>query len=260
MILRHLRAILDKGHNDLDKKHSSMAFLDFHNGGVFPVHDVATIGRAPDSHIAVNERSVSRHHARVFYESGHYWLKDLDSANGTTVNGKKIRLQMLSSNDKIVFGDAKAVFRASGQPGPAAIGNDPLEGSDRQPLDGTPTDGLGSTDAATNATTADDRSPQELENDLEYARKQLANKKKEMESLEMAIEGLRRENAMLVGRLEQLQNAAAESPITPIPASSEVLMQENDRLKKLIKQLEKTLADVNLRFRNLQELYDRKSN
>jgi hypothetical protein len=255
MIFRHLRAIIDKGHNDPEKMHSSMAFFDFHNGGVFPIHEVATVGRAPDSHIALNEHSVSRHHARIFYESGHYWLKDLDSANGTTV-----KLQMLSNNDKIIFGDVKAVFRASGQPGPAAIASDPLEGSDRISQDGTPTDGLASIGFATNATTADDRSPRELENDLAYARKQLANKKKEMESLERVIEDLRRENAMLIGNLEQLQNAAAVSPITPIPPSSEVLIQENDRLKKLIKQLEKTLADVNLRFRNFQELYDRKGN
>src|SRR5690242_10997275 len=71
------------------------AILEVEEAGEFFIEDSATIGRAPDIEITLEVRSVSRHHARIFYEGGRYWLKDLDSANGTTVNGDKVRLQML---------------------------------------------------------------------------------------------------------------------------------------------------------------------
>src|SRR6059036_4018437 len=107
------------------------AELDVESVGKFRVERVATIGRAPESHVVLSARSVSRHHSRIFFEGGHFWIKDLDSGNGTTVNGKQIKLQMLSDGDKVSFGEAKGLFRSGAQSsGPAALAKDPLEGSD----------------------------------------------------------------------------------------------------------------------------------
>jgi pSer/pThr/pTyr-binding forkhead associated (FHA) protein len=257
MMLRHLRGIIDKSRTEIEEQHPSAAVLDFFDGRVIPISDVATIGRAPESYIVLNERSISRHHARIFYESGHYWLKDLDSANGTTLNGKRIKqVQMLSNKDEVAFGEAKAVFRASDQPGPASIGNDPLEGEEPLSQDGTPTDAL----AVTAGTTADYINTQRIKNDLTSTRSQLEAKNEEMGSLRKEIEALRAENQLLSGKLEKQQGISARRlPAgASIPATTEALEQENQRLRKLTKQLEKTLADVNLRLRNLQQLFDRR--
>ena len=64
-----------------------IAELEIDGFGTFSIDHIATIGRAPESHIILNIRSVSRHHSRIFFEGGHFWIKDLDSGNGTSVNG-----------------------------------------------------------------------------------------------------------------------------------------------------------------------------
>jgi pSer/pThr/pTyr-binding forkhead associated (FHA) protein len=260
MILRHLRTRFDKGRDESDKRTISAAYLEFADGRIFPIDKVVTIGRAPDCQVMVNERSVSRHHARVFCESEHYWLKDLESANGTTHNGKTVKLQMLSDNDKIGFGDAKAVFHAAGQSGPAAIGSDPLEGVDDLAQDGTPTAGLPPSGASSKASTADYVINRQSPDDQEHIRRRLEQKEKEVESLKSEIQALREGNRSLHTMLELQKKTGVELPLaSSVSATSESLQRENERLRILTKQLEKALADVNLRFRNLQELFDRKN-
>mgnify|MGYP003575229349 FL=1 len=53
---------------------------------------------------------LSRRHARIFYEVGSAYLADLDSKNGTTVNGKDVRQQItrLRNGDEIRFGRSLA--------------------------------------------------------------------------------------------------------------------------------------------------------
>jgi len=50
-----------------------------------------TIGRTPDNMIRLEHPSVSKHHAKIIYQNGRYWLQDLQSTNGTEINGKRIR-------------------------------------------------------------------------------------------------------------------------------------------------------------------------
>jgi serine phosphatase RsbU (regulator of sigma subunit)/pSer/pThr/pTyr-binding forkhead associated (FHA) protein len=50
-----------------------------------------TIGRHPDCEVVIDDNSVSRRHARLSCEEGHFYLEDLDSRNGTEVNGSQIR-------------------------------------------------------------------------------------------------------------------------------------------------------------------------
>jgi pSer/pThr/pTyr-binding forkhead associated (FHA) protein len=52
--------------------------------------NVITIGRASDNDIQVNNLEVSKHHAELFRENEHYFIKDTGSKNGTVVNGKKL--------------------------------------------------------------------------------------------------------------------------------------------------------------------------
>jgi predicted component of type VI protein secretion system len=217
----------EKSRAGLERTSRTTATLELQQGGRFEIEDVSTIGRAPDCSIVLNERSVSRHHARIFFESAHYWIKDLDSANGIKLNGKKISFQMLGDNDKIAFGEVEAIFHTSGTvTGPARIGSDPLEGSDFAFQDGTPTGGFTATAAAE---FADAESPQ-----------------------------MRPRSDVMRERPLIKEENKKPLPASSMSDSSSTLEQENERLKKLVKQLERALADSNLRIRNLQELLDRR--
>lgn len=50
-----------------------------------------TIGRHPDCEVVVEENSVSRRHAQITFEDGHFFISDLGSRNGTEVNGTLTR-------------------------------------------------------------------------------------------------------------------------------------------------------------------------
>ncbi len=252
-MFRHSMGMGDKSRADLEGK--SQAQIELENGTKFYIEDVATVGRAPDSNIILNSRSISRHHARIFYEGGHYWLKDLDSANGTTLNGKKIKLQMLSDSDKIVFGDVKGTFRFSGQIGPAAIARDPLEGSDPAFEDGTPTGGLQS-----RRTLSEQPRVRQLVKELEDARARAAAAEKEVQALKEKSAALQRETDRLQAILRKGGGTLTESSFTSSTAAVGTaggVEQENEQLRRLVKQLERALADSNLRIRNLQERLDR---
>jgi len=66
-----------------------------------------TIGRGTDCDIVLQENSVSRQHCDVVFDPKGYWLvKDLNSSNGTWVNGQKISKHALESGDKIKLGSS----------------------------------------------------------------------------------------------------------------------------------------------------------
>ncbi len=64
-----------------------------------------TLGRDPSNDIVLSHLSISRHHARIVFEKGRYFIEDLDSRNRVFVAGKKIRKRRrLSPGDSIVLG------------------------------------------------------------------------------------------------------------------------------------------------------------
>lgn len=48
------------------------------------------IGRGPTCEVVINELEVSRNHARIYLQGGEFWLEDLNSTNGTFVNGQRL--------------------------------------------------------------------------------------------------------------------------------------------------------------------------
>jgi pSer/pThr/pTyr-binding forkhead associated (FHA) protein len=52
--------------------------------------DTISIGRAPDNDIQIKDRFVSRKHLKIFRKESNYFIKDLESKNGTFINGKQI--------------------------------------------------------------------------------------------------------------------------------------------------------------------------
>jgi len=74
-------------------------------------NETVTIGRADDNMIKVDNLAVSGHHAKLFRENGEYVLIDLNSLNGTFVNGKKISKWILQHNDIITIGKHTLIYQ-----------------------------------------------------------------------------------------------------------------------------------------------------
>jgi diguanylate cyclase (GGDEF)-like protein len=62
------------------------------------------IGRGVDSDIRLQDDGVSRRHARIMQAQGELCIEDLKSANGTLLNGDRIRSAVLRDGDKIQMG------------------------------------------------------------------------------------------------------------------------------------------------------------
>ena len=68
------------------------------------------LGRSRECDIRVDDPNVSRRHAEVRQEGATYWLVDLDSTNGTELNGKRVSRAKLEDGDTIVLGGTEIVF------------------------------------------------------------------------------------------------------------------------------------------------------
>jgi hypothetical protein len=68
------------------------------------------IGRSKDCDIQLADPNVSRRHAELRQEGSAYWLIDLDSTNGTQVNGHRTARTKLDSGDTITIGSTDLVF------------------------------------------------------------------------------------------------------------------------------------------------------
>lgn len=67
-------------------------------------HSPFTVGRMPGSDLLLEHAYVSRKHAEIVYENGHFIIVDQGSRHGTFVNGKKVDRQKLEVNDAVHFG------------------------------------------------------------------------------------------------------------------------------------------------------------
>jgi len=61
--------------------------------------DELVIGRGSECDLVLPERQVSREHIRIFREGDMYYLEDLDSKNGTWVNGKQVKASTVPLKD-----------------------------------------------------------------------------------------------------------------------------------------------------------------
>ncbi|MFU8781162.1 MAG: FHA domain-containing protein [Kiritimatiellia bacterium] len=69
-----------------------------------------TIGRQEGVDILIDNPSVSRQHARIFFLHDEEIIDDLNSTNGTLVNGVRVTRCVLQDNDIIRIGDATILF------------------------------------------------------------------------------------------------------------------------------------------------------
>jgi len=73
-------------------------------------HRPFTLGRDPGNDIILRDPKVSRHHAEIVFERGFFVLHDLASANGTYVNGKRIRVAPLTHGARLRMGNTYGRF------------------------------------------------------------------------------------------------------------------------------------------------------
>ena len=67
---------------------------------------VITVGRAIDNDIRLSGTLVSRHHCRVESGDEGLWVIDLGSANGTSVNGERVKRKLITAGDEVGVGGA----------------------------------------------------------------------------------------------------------------------------------------------------------
>jgi pSer/pThr/pTyr-binding forkhead associated (FHA) protein len=67
-------------------------------------HEVISIGRRSDNDVAIPNLSISGKHAKILLEDGQAFLEDLNSTNGTYVNGELVKRRPVQSGDDIILG------------------------------------------------------------------------------------------------------------------------------------------------------------
>lgn len=82
-----------------------------HVGTSFPIKGVLSIGRAESSTVVLKDAKVSRQHAQIKQQGREYIIIDLNSSNGSFVNGEKIDEHVLTNGDEIKIGDIVMQFQ-----------------------------------------------------------------------------------------------------------------------------------------------------
>ncbi len=69
-----------------------------------------TIGREEENTIRLNDERVSRFHCKIQDDDGRIILTDLDSTNGTRVNGTPVQMRVLNIGDQVAIGRSLLLF------------------------------------------------------------------------------------------------------------------------------------------------------
>ncbi len=71
-----------------------------------------SIGRWRNNHVIIDDPTVSGHHARIDSDDGEFFvLNDLDSRNGTYLNGKAVISEEVKNGDLITIGNCTITYQ-----------------------------------------------------------------------------------------------------------------------------------------------------
>ncbi len=79
----------------------------------FLEHDPTIVGRLDTCHAAIPDSWVSSRHCRFERRGGEWWVVDLDSRNGTYVDGRPIHEAVMRDGSRVCFGQTEAVVRTA---------------------------------------------------------------------------------------------------------------------------------------------------
>lgn len=82
---------------------------------------VIGLGRRATNEVCIPDRSVSATHARIVFEDGSAWVEDLNSTNGTYINGRLVSRQRLEDDDEIILGKIRVTFTREPSRGVAEV-------------------------------------------------------------------------------------------------------------------------------------------
>ena len=89
-------------------------FLEIHEAGKvrrLPMgEDPVTVGRHSDNRVVITDSMASRFHCVISKGSEGFQLRDLNSSNGTVLNGKVVRVAKVSPGDAVTIGKARLVL------------------------------------------------------------------------------------------------------------------------------------------------------
>ena len=77
---------------------------------LLPDDDEATIGRSDEAKLTLRDPSASRLHAAISHGGRGWTVRDLDSANGTYVNGSPVKEAVLTDGDILLIGNTELRF------------------------------------------------------------------------------------------------------------------------------------------------------
>ncbi|HOT61429.1 MAG TPA: FHA domain-containing protein [Treponemataceae bacterium] len=95
------------------EKKERVSYLMFENGKV-PIVSQIKIGRATDNDVVIDHKLASRYHALIQKIKDDYFLKDLDSTNGTLLNGVPIprgKYVKLEAGDTVCIGKMNLIVK-----------------------------------------------------------------------------------------------------------------------------------------------------
>lgn len=75
------------------------------------INDKLTLGRKSDNNVILKDPFISKRHLQIVEDEENYYLEDLNSSNGTLLNGEIIHdVIKLENNDRIKVGDIEFLF------------------------------------------------------------------------------------------------------------------------------------------------------
>ncbi|TVR68739.1 MAG: FHA domain-containing protein [Sphaerobacteraceae bacterium] len=99
VMLREMQVFAAGEHEERDESDLSGHLLvkdagdsQLRHGQRIPLEPVTVIGRHPRATIVLDHAFVSSEHAQLSWSDGRWWITDLDSTNGTILNGRDVTI------------------------------------------------------------------------------------------------------------------------------------------------------------------------
>ena len=80
-------------------------------GQTKPISAGMSIGRSDKNELVIQDGTVSGQHCKIEYRSNQYMITDMDSTNGTMVNGNKVSTSEVKQGDKIQLGKVQILVK-----------------------------------------------------------------------------------------------------------------------------------------------------